>query len=183
MPDQHQGKGQNQTLLELIYALKSLAQTVEFHHQDLVRRLEEEAKARHRDLTRIQDVIGKNNQSLAVLPITLSDRVEKLLTKLETEIESKIDEVASSIEDVRRSLNEYTRTTERAISQNELNAAVEAVKDEKADITGKIEVTDKGDIKLQFNSRLIGKLKWGVLIAAIGGGTLGIKEILEFLFG
>lgn len=179
MPPAPQSGSQNQTLLELIYAMKSLAQQVEFYHQDLSRRLDEEVRARQRDLARVLEMSGKNSQSLTVLPITLSDRVEKLLSRLETEMEGKIDEVTRAIDEVRRTLQEYTRTTDRAISQNEMTAAVERARDTKEDITGRIEVTDKGEVRVRLNSSVLKKIWYVVVLMATGGGTYGFVELVK----
>lgn len=179
MPPATQNVNQNQTLLELIYAMKSLAQQVEFYHQDLSRRLDEEIRSRQRDLARVLEMSGKNAQSLTVLPITLSDRVEKLLGRLEEEVEGKLDEVTKAIEDVRRSLFEYTRTTDRAISQNEMTAAVEKAREEKEDITGRIELTDKGEVRVRLNSALLKKIWYGVIVIATGGGAYGFVELIK----
>lgn len=181
MPPAPQSGSQNQTLLELIYAMKSLAQQVEFYHQDLSRRIDEEARARQRELARVLELSGKNSQSLTVLPITLSDRVEKLLGRLETEMEGKIEEVTRAIEEVRRTLYEYTRTTDRAISQNEMTAAVavERSRDTKEDITGRIEVTDKGEMRIRLNSSILKKIWYVVTLIAAGGGTYGFVELVK----
>lgn len=175
--------GQNQTLLELIFALKGLAQTVEFYHKDLSQRLDEEAKARTRELEQLRVILGKNNQVLNVLPITISDRVEKLLDTLETEIDHKLEDVSGAVSEVRQKLWQYMKVTERAISQTESSGEVEPVVDEKADITGKIEVTKAGDVKMQFNSKLLKKMWYAMIVLAAGGGVYGIKEALSSLFG
>lgn len=183
MPSAQQSGSQNQTLLELIYAMKSLAQQVELYHQDLSRRLDEEIRARRSDLARIIDLSGKNLQSVSVLPITLSDRVEKLLSRVESEMESQIGDVKSAIDEVRRALQEYTRTTDRAISHNEMNAAVEAVKEEREDITGRIELTEKGEVRVLLNSRVLKKIWYGIVVIATGGGAYGFVELVKRLFG
>jgi glyceraldehyde-3-phosphate dehydrogenase/erythrose-4-phosphate dehydrogenase len=181
MPPANQSGNQNQTLLELIYAMKSLAQQVEFYHQDLSRRLDEEVRARQRDLSRVLEMSGKNAQTLTVLPITLSDRVEKLLERLEQEMEGKLEGVTRAIDDVRRTLHEYTRTTDRAISQNEMTAAVEKAREDGQDITGRIELTDKGDIRVRLNSAILKKIWYGVVVIATGGGAYGFVELVKKL--
>jgi hypothetical protein len=179
------GGGPNQTLLELIFALKGLAQTIEFYHQDLSRRLDEEGRSRKADLDRLtkdlRDVIAKNGQSLSVLPITLSDRVEKIVTRTQDEIDKSVGEVRSAVSDVRSKLWEYMQVTERAISQSD--AVVESSRDDRADITGRIEVTEKGDIKLQFKSSILKKIWYGIIVIATGGGAYGFVKMIKELFG
>ncbi len=179
MPPANQSGNQNQTLLELIYAMKSLAQQVEFYHQDLSRRLDEEVRARQQDLARVLELSGKNAQSLTVLPITLSDRVEKLLGRLEEEMEGNLDGVTRAIDEVRRTLHEYTRTTDRAISQNEMTAAVEKAREDKEDIDGRIEVTDKGEVRVRLNSAVLKKIWYVVVLIATGGGAYGFVELVK----
>lgn len=187
MPQQPtQGGGANQTLLELIYSLKGLAQTVEFFHQDLSRKLDEESKARARELERLRDIVSKNSQAISILPITFSDRAEKLVNKLGVEVGEKLRDVEDAVTEVRRSLEGYSRTVDRAVSQNEMQAEMEAKAqevDEKADITGRIEVNEKGDVKVQVNSAILKKIWYGIVVLAAGGGAYGIKEAIQAIFG
>lgn len=186
MPPANQSGSQNQTLLELIYAMKTLAQQVEFCHQDLSRRLDEEVRSRRSELARIIDLCNKNVQAVSVLPITLSDRVEKLLEKVEAETEDRIkdlkDRIDDQFEDIGRYLQEYTKTTDRAISQNEMTAAVEAAKEkDRSDITGRIELTEKGDVRVSLNSTMLKKIWYGVVVLATGGGAYGFVELVKKL--
>lgn len=190
MPMQTPGGGSNQTLLELILSLKGLAQTVEFFHQDLSRKLDEESKARSREIDRLRDLITKTNQAINVLPITFSDRAEKIINKVGLDIGEKLRDVEDAITEVRRSLEGYSRTAERAISQNEMTEELEnkleqaaAHKtDEKADITGRIEVNEAGDVKVQINSKILKKLLYVLYVLAAGGGVYGLKEALTAIF-
>ena len=179
MPPAHQSGSQNQTLLELIYAMKSLAQQVEIYHQDLSRRLDEEIRARRSDVAQMLDLSGKNLQSVSVLPITLSDRVEKLLTRVEAEMDDRLEDIKTCLDEIRRLLYEYTRNTDRAISHNEASAAVEAAKE---DITGRIELTEEGEVRVSLNSRVLKKIWYGVIVIATGGGAYGFVELVKSLF-
>lgn len=181
MPPAQQSGNQNQTLLELIYAMKSLAQQVEFYHQDISRRLDEEVRARRSDLVRMLDLSSTNLQALSTLPVTMSDRVEKLLSRVETEMESKIGDVKAAIEEVRRALQEYTRTVDRATSHNEITPVpvAESTKNDRGDITGKIEVTESGDVRVSLNSRVLRKLWYVVVVVATGGGTYWFVELIR----
>lgn len=172
--------GQNQTLLELIFSLKGLAQTVEFLHQDLSRKLDEESKVRVRELNRLWDAITKSNQALTVLPITFSDRVEKLVGSIKQDVTSSLQEVEHAITRVTDKLEGYSRTAERAISQNE--GTVEHERDEKSDITGKIEVSKEGDVRVMINSKWLKKLWYVLLVLAAGGGLFGLKEVIKAIF-
>ncbi len=180
------GGGPNQTLLELIYSLKGLAQTVEFFHQDLSRKLDEESKSRAREFDKLRDIVAKNSQAIAVLPITFSDRAEKLVNKLGVDVGEKLRDVEDAVTEVRRALEGYSRTVDRAVSQNEMQAEVDARAqevDDKADITGRIEVTEGGQVKMQFNSKVLKKIWYGIVVLAAGGGAYGIKELVAAIFG
>jgi hypothetical protein len=186
MPQQPtQGGGPNQTLLELIYSLKGLAQTVEFFHQDLSRKLDEESKVNRRELDRIRDLVGKNTQALATLPIIFSDRAEKLINKMAADMGEKLRDVEDAVVEVRKSLDGYSRAAERAISHSEgvAEGIVESQDNDAADITGRIEVNDKGDIKVQVNSATLKKLWYALLVIAAGGGVYGIKQLVSAIFG
>jgi hypothetical protein len=180
-----QSGNQNQTLLDLIYALKSLAQQVEFYHQDLSRRLDEEVRVRRSDFARVLDLSGKNLQSVSVLPITVSDRVERLISRLEDALNGKFEDVKSAIDETRHTLQDYTRTTDRAISHNEMTSAVEAAKSHKdhEDITGRVELTEKGEIRVLLNSALLKRIWVVVVVIATGGGAYGFVELIKKLIG
>lgn len=171
--------GQNQTLLELIYSLKGLAQTVELMHQDLSRKLDEESKARARELDRLRDIVAKNSQALTVLPITFSDRVEKLVNGMKSDITQQLLEVERATDRVMDKLEGYSRTAERAISQNE--GTVEPA-EEKGDITGKIEVSKDGDIRVWINSKWLKKIWYVLIVLAAGGGLYGLREAVKAIF-
>jgi hypothetical protein len=177
-----QSGSQNQTLLDLIYALKSLAQQVEFYHQDLSRRLEEESRSRRSDISRVVEIGSKTQQMVSVLPITLSDRVEKLLERLEHAIDGNFNVIQSAIVETRQALQEYTRATDRALSHNEATEAAKPTGD-RQDITGRIEVTDKGEVRVLLNSRVLKKIWYVVVVIATGGGAYGFVELVKNVFG
>lgn len=179
--------GQNQTLLELIYALKGLAQTVEFYHQDLARQLEEASKDRQRELDRIRDIVAKNAQAMAVLPITLSDRVEKLVGRLENDVDEKLDNVfrdlKTSVNEVRAKLDEFIKDKDYPHAPQNVDiiasGPVQAASD---DVTGKFELTKSGQIKVALHSSTLKKI-WYVLLAAAGGGGLyGVWQAIQSMF-
>ena len=175
-----------QTLLELIYALKGLAQTVELYHESISHKLDEHSQDRHVEIERLRDLISKNNQATTVLPITVSDRVEKLVAKLEVNLDKRFDgifeETLEVLGEVRTKLAVYEKSVdrvERAITDNE-ETAVRHV-DEEREVTGRIEVTDDGDVTVTLNTELLSKIwkyaKYG--IALLGAG--GIAELIHRL--
>jgi hypothetical protein len=167
MPNQPQ----NQTLLELIYALKNLAQSVEHYHKDLSAQLEEVSNSRHRDLERLKELVVSHTQALATLPLALSDRVERMVTNLGDDLDDRFDviirEVQVSVDDVRRRLADYTSVKE-----------VPALNDGKS----RLELGEDGSVSISFSSRLLRRL-WQIgLVLAAGGGVYGTWQAIRVLF-
>lgn len=171
------GGGPNQTLLELIFALRGLAETVEFYHKDLSQRLDEEAKNRSRELDQLRAIVAKNGQSMHVLPITMSNRVEKLLGELTTDLDHRFEDLSGAVSEVRQKLWQYMKVTERAISQ--ADGSVEEVRDDKSDITGKVELMENGHIKVLLHSKLVKRIGQGILLLATAGGAYGLGDLLK----
>lgn len=178
-----QSGSQNQTLLELIYAMKSLAQQVEFYHQDLSRRIDEEVRSHRNDIARIIDLNNNNFQTLSVLPVTLSDRVEKLLSRVESEMESQIKEVRTAVEEVQRALQEHARSTNLPTTHNSGTVPTPTLQDNKRDVTGRFEVTDAGDVRVSLNNKALKKIWYGVVVVAGGGGAYGFVELIKRWIG
>ncbi len=177
-----QSGSQNQTLLELIYAMKSLAQQVEFYHQDLSRRIDEEVRAHRSDIARIVDLNNNNLQTLSVLPVTLSDRVEKLLFRVESEMETQIKEVKTAVEEVQRVLREHVCSVNLQVPNNSGPVAVPIPQD-KRDVTGRIELTNTGDVRVSLNNSILKKIWYAVVVMVTGGGTYGVVELIKRWIG
>lgn len=168
------GGGPNQTLLELILALKGLAQTFDLAIDNLKTVIESEAKFNARELDRIRNDLGKNSQAMAVLPITLSDRVEKLIDGLEHDIDGKIEamlrEVQVSINQVQETFVRYIQSKGEAVPEELL---------EGRQVTGRVEVRRDGTVGIMFNTawskRLILGLKW----LTVGSASYGAIELFR----
>jgi hypothetical protein len=159
MPQVHQSQSSpNQTLIELIYALKSLAQQVELYHDDLLRRLDDEVNSRRHDSA------------------TFAGRSERMLERLEAVLDSRIGGVTKVIDEVRRVLDGHVRASEVAMNK------VEAI-DDRGDVTGRIEVTDKGDIRVLMNSTVLRKIWYGLIAIATSGGVYGAVKAVQSIFG
>lgn len=181
--------GGNQTTLELIYAIRGLAQALDFMHTDLRRLVEEEARDREEELEKIREVLAKNQQTLSVLPITISDRMENLVRRMDESVNRKVDgilkDVQMSLDDVRNKLWLYLKDqgdlhTELAA----LGGAVLSKPDKKEeDVTGKVELHKGGKIAISFQTGWIKKavtiVKWGVVFLAAGGGVAGIVAVIK----
>lgn len=146
--------GHSQTLLELIYSLKGLAQTVEIFHQDLLRRLEDESRNRSRDLEPVERSLDKLETAINNIRDTLRDHsitINRALTK----IENTADIVEDSIS--------VTSTT-----------TTESVK-------GRVEVTKDGRVKLEVNKDWARRLLYILVAVGTGGSIYGIKELIQSL--
>jgi len=172
------GGGPNQTLIELILALKGLAQTFDIAHSSLRSLIETEHKSNAREFDRIRDLIAKNNQSLSVLPITISDRVERLVDNLEKDIDDKVAvllrEINISVSQVQEKFVHYIQAKGEAVPQELLEGPKE--------VTGRVELRRDGtmDVRLQtaWITRGVTILKWGT----VGSAGYGIFEILRNFF-
>jgi plasmid maintenance system antidote protein VapI len=151
------GGGPNQTLIELILAIKGLAQTFELAHASLKNLIESDTKTTARELDRIRDMLSKNNQALSVLPITVSDRVEKLVNNLEKDLDEKIEAKGEAVPE---ELLEGPRQ-----------------------ITGRVEVRRDGTVDVRLQTVWIQRLIMGLKISAVGAGGYGVIEILRQAFG
>lgn len=172
------GGGPNQTLIELILALKGLAQTFDLAHSNIKNLVEAEAKANAREFDRIRDLIAKSNQSLTVLPITVSDRVERLIDNLEKDMDEKVQamirEVSVSVQQVQEKFIQYIQAKGEPVPEELLDGPRQ--------VTGRIQLREDGtmDVRIQtaWAQKAIAGLKW----SAIGGGTYGLVELLRAIF-
>lgn len=171
----------NQTLLELILALKGLAQTFDIAYANLRSFLEAEAKVSAKEIERLQDMIAKNTQSMSVLPITISDRVEKLLDRLEGDIDDKVEAILREIllasNQVQSKLVDYIQAKGEIVPEELLG---------NPRVTGRFEVRTDGTVGIEFRAewakKLIQGLRWASIGAAITGGGYGFHELLQYLF-
>lgn len=170
-----------QNLIELIFAVKNLAQQVEFFHQDLSRRLDEEVRTHQRDISQLLDIVNKNTQAFSTLPITISDRIENLLNRIETEINKQFDATSEAIDKVNKVLEIYTHTTERVIDQTKITALIADVKEERKTIGSSVEVTDRGDIRVYLKHRLLRKLAITIVAIATSGGAYSFVKMIQNL--
>ncbi len=149
--------GHSQTLLELIYSLRGLAQTVELFHQDLLRRLEDESRSRVRDLEPVEKSLDKLEIAINNIRDTLRDH-SITINRAITQIENTADIVEDSI-----SVNKSTHTT-----------TTESVK-------GRVEVTKDGRVKFEVNKDWARRLIYILVAIGTGGSIYGIKELLQSL--
>lgn len=185
--------GPNQTALELIFAIKGLAQAVEFMHSDLRRLLESEGRDRDHELERLRDLLAAHKEAVSNLPNAIVDKFEKVVDKLEEQVDERVDGV---LDDVRKSLNEvrqklwyYLKDKEKQQVQEETtNAVVRAITENERDVTGKIEISKQGELRLQakFDWKSLKSLimvgKWAGLGVAGLGGITWLVNFIRHLF-
>lgn len=184
--------GANQTVLELIYAIRGIAQALDYMHQDLRRTLDENA----RDVEKLLKIVGENQRAVGVLPITVNDRIEKLLEKLDKNTDKRIDHVLDSVRtnlnDVRTKLYNYLKAKEQE-EELELQRTREELIHRDDDFTGKVEIIKDHDgdhlVNVSFRTQWITTLrkmwpviKWaGGIIAALGGVHAIIEIVKQVL--
>lgn len=163
---------QQQVLLELIYSIKGLASNLESMHKDLKQVLEDESRARDKELDKIKEVVLRNQQSLQVMPVLTADRLDRLIDK-------KVDGV---LEDVRLSLNEVREKLWHYMKAKEALSAVPSAT-QNDDITGSF-LIQKNEVKLHFKTETLEKFwkvaKWiAVALGSVGGGWTIIKNFMK----
>lgn len=194
MPQSQQFTGQNQSLIELIVAIKGMAQTLEYMHSDLRRMLEDDSRDRDRDIEQLKELLGKNQQTLTVMPMAISDRVEVIISKLSQRIEDTADnKVSTAIEDVRASLCDVSNklrqyTTERQL-ESDMKVKIElAAQSLPPDVSGKIEIKNDGQVELRgrFQGSTLAKVYRVCRVIVIGliylGSAVGFTKVIFDLF-
>ena len=174
--------GHHQTLLDLIYSVRGLAQTVEFMHSDLRRLLEEGNRGRDHAVERLRELVEHNT---ALLPIAISDRLEVPVRRLESGIDEKMDvllgDILKSLNEVRSKLWDYIQTKEKEASASKTDSAVPVPTAH--EVTGKIEIRKDGQVNLSFHTEWVKKVitvgKYIILFLAVGGGIAGIIQAIR----
>lgn len=176
--------GQNQTLLELIYALKGLAQALEYMHSDVRRMIEDENRDRTKDLEKLSELCQRNAQALAVLPITISDRVEKLVDKMQGGVDRKFDGVLEGVKMTVGAVQDRLIRYAEQVGDKGAKEAVPLLRPAEDDYTGKIEISKTGELKLAGKvpiRKIIGIAKWaGIALASVGGVTGLVKLFVDY---
>lgn len=186
----------NQNMIELIMAIKGLAQAVEFMHSDLVHRIEEAGRDRNEETKELRELLTSNSKDIAATPVAVTDRLQVIIDRLESNIDDRVDgvldDVRVSLNGVRQKLWFYLKEKEKDKEKSERDemiedtksAVVRAITENEKTQTGKIELSKDGDIRLEakFNwkslLKLVHFLKWG----GIGAAGLGaIKYFVDWI--
>lgn len=171
-----------QTLLELIYSLKGLAQTVEMYHNNLSRLLEDDIASRQRDIRdirsemeKVRDFYNKGQHSLTNLPVTISDRIEKLIERVERgvdrRIEDAIDEVHEAVKDTQRHLQSLNQT----LPQKD--------QDDKDDTGSRLEVSEDGHVRVNLHKTTLKKISLALIVIIASGFGYGTFEMIKTIIG
>jgi hypothetical protein len=178
----------NQTLLELIFAIKGIAQSLDFVHGDLERRLADADRDRERDHDRLSERLTKVEQAVAAIPVTTADRVSDVLSD---SLRAVVDEARRSMDDVRMKMwlaCGQPRGPEASGSGMTVKDGVPVPLDE-PDVTGRITLHDDG-VRLEGNidfdkvKKVWGVAKYIIAGAAASTGVAGlIKAIIALVTG
>lgn len=181
----HNQGDENSRILELIYAIRGLAQALEDMHQDIRRTLEGESKDREKAFERFQDLLQKNSQALAAIPVLTSDRLEGIIQK---RVDAVLDETRRTLDDVRMKLWMVVgapKGPEASGSGMTVREGIPVPIEER--VSGRVEIHKDGEIKFSggFNAKRIATLwlvgKWILLALAAGGGIAGLTKLLQGL--
>ncbi len=182
----------NQIALELIYAVKGLAQAVDNLHSDLRHLLETDARSRDAELDKIKDLLNENSKAISHLPVGVADRIERVVEKLEKNTDGRVNGV---LNDVRVTLNEvrqklwYHLKDQEQSAEETKSAVVRAITEHEKELTGKVEFTKDGDVRLhaKFDWKKLSTLltvgKWTAIGGAGIGGLGWLLSKLRDLFG
>ena len=181
---------QNQTVLELIYAIKGLSQALETMHEDLRNLLGEHDRLQEKAHEKIRDLIQEQTRNIDSLPVATADRMEALISK---RVDATLDETRRTLDDVRMKLWLYLGTPkgpDASGSGMTVRDGVPVPIKKEEDVTGQVTLMGDGkmEVRGRFNAGKIAKLllvlKWVVASLAAAGGVAGIvKAILAIIHG
>lgn len=161
------------TVIELTFAVRALAENTDVMHQDLRKLMETNHRSLDQVLDRVDETTSKHSQILQVLPISTSDRLERLIDK---KVDGVLEDVRISVNDIRQKLYYYTREKEATHAL----APAAAVVDES---TTSFEIK-KDEVRFKFKTDGVEKawkiLRWvGLAILAGGGGWSILKNLIH----
>jgi hypothetical protein len=180
---------ESQTVLELIYAIKSLAQTLEDMQEELRSLHDEDARVSEKRHEKLLELLQNNAITLNRLPIDAADRTEMVLSK---QVHTMLDETRRALDDVRMKLWLAVGTPRGP----DASGSGMTVKDgvpvplKEPDVTGQVTLLGDGKMKVEgkFDAAKIMKFwavaKWVVASLAAAGGVAGIvRAILAIVNG
>ena len=174
---------QNQSLLELIYAIKNLASNLEHMHTDVKRSIENESRERRECLERLNTQLQTNQQAIASIPVLVADRVEADMAK---RVDSILDETRRALDDMRMKLWVHLgapRSQEASGSgMTSLPPPLPPLPPKSEHVTGQFTLMDNGNVKLEGNAESAKKVYRIIKIiigAVLGGtGTVGLAKFV-----
>ncbi len=170
---QNQPNESSNTLIDLILALKGLAQTFDLAHMNLRSLIESESKAAMRELGHIRDILSKNTEALAILPISVADRVDTLLNKVERDLNEKseavLKEVTNSIAQVQEKFVQYIKATGEKVPENLLEKSA------------KVEVRNDGSVSVYLQTEWVQKAIVAAKLLIFSGGSYSAIEFIRYL--
>jgi len=193
---------QQEPLLEVMYVLRTIMQSLDTVHQDLRRVMEEEGRARDHELDKIRDLITKNEISLATLPGEISNKLNR---QVEKKVDDVLDMVRRNLDDMRQALwtiRQY-RQSEAQTPQHGIQIIQQTTTPGQGvpilnpallpppggapvvetDVTAGLQLKKDGNVHFTITPKVITVAKWvgGTLVAA--GSSVGFVEFIKKLFG
>lgn len=169
MPTTPEGRS---TMVELIYAIRALAQTVELYHSDLRHLLEEASRSRSREADLIKDAISENRRSLESLPFELANRRVD-------------DDVRHALDDVILKLQAHMEQARGAAAMEGAPLLAAPTHAEEEQASARIQFTKSGMLQVALNAgwakKVILIVKIVVIALSAGGGVAFIKKLIEEL--
>jgi hypothetical protein len=171
----------NQSTLELIYAIKGLAQALEQMHSDLVHRLEAEGRDRDRDIERISADIQDIQRVIGALPVATADRIEATINR---KVDGVLDDTRRVLDDVRMKLWMHLGAPRGADASGSGMTIKDGMPAPAENVTGRLTLMDDGHMKVEgkVNALKVAKAvaiaKWIFISIASVGGLAGIIKII-----
>ena len=120
----------------------------------------------------------KNRESISSIPISVYDRIEKLVENLEKDMDDKIEavlrEITISVGQVHDKFIKYVHAKGEEVPPEILVAN---------QVASKLEVRNDGSVDVHLQAGWLRKLIIGLRWTAIAGGSYGSIEMLRHLLG
>jgi len=171
------------TVLDLIYAIKTLSQTLEMMHEDLRGLHDESVRTNEQRYEKLRDLIQQNALALNRLPVDTADRTDQVISK---QVHSILDESRRAIDEVRMKLWMAVgapRGPEASGSGMTIKDGVPVLLKD-VGVTGQVTLLTDGNMKVEgkFDATKVAVFwkiaKWSIAGLAAAGGVAGIVKVV-----
>ncbi len=159
-----------QVTLEMIYAVKTLAENLDVMHRDLRQVLEEDARARDREIDRIKEIVTDSAEVMKILPIQTADRLDRLIDR---KVDGVLTDARQSLEQLRLKLSFYMSTREgqqgalSALTDKESSADITVVEPQIVVPIGPRRETVRTFLRRRVADKAWGVTRWVVAVTAL----------------